>query len=59
MSQKILEITEKVLDQMSVPEDVFEFVRNIISFECFEKTYQFKKRYKEELARVTSSKEAE
>lgn len=58
MSQKILETAESILVQMSVPDDVADFVRNIIAFECYEKTHHFKKRYKEELSKLESSKEA-
>lgn len=57
MSQKILAKTESVLEQMNTSDDVAEFVRNIIAFECFEKTHHFKKRYKEELEKATSKGE--
>ena len=52
MSTKILEKCEKVLEEIQAPDDVAAFVKKIILFECFEKTYQFKKRYREELANV-------
>lgn len=55
MSQKILEATEKVLEQMNASEDVADFVRGIVAFECFEKTFQFKKRYMDELKKVTAN----
>ena len=54
MSQKIIETCEKVLEEIQAPDDVVLFVQKIVMFECFEKTYQFKKKYREELVNVTS-----
>ncbi len=54
MSQKIMEACEKVLEEMQVPDEVSAFVLKIVMFECYEKTYQFKKKYREELASATT-----
>ena len=54
MSQKIMEACEKVLEEIQAQDEVATFVRDIVMFECYEKTFQFKKKYREELSAVTA-----
>lgn len=54
MSQKIMEACEKVLEEIQAQDEVATFVRDIVMFECYEKTFQFKKKYREELAVATA-----
>ena len=52
MSKKIIDSCEKILEEMHVADDVADFVRRIIIFECMENPFQFKIRYNKEFSDI-------
>lgn len=49
MSAKIFKTLDVVIEESNVRKDIAEFLRTIIDFECYESTFRYKSKYREEL----------
>lgn len=49
---KILKTLDSVIEAKKIPESEAKFLRAIVSFECYENTFRYKVKYREELERA-------